>query len=145
MELLRDPAVSGYNLVTADLAPFAGRTVRLRIASAVNVFFFSFGVDAVSVNATLSAVPTLSEGTLIALALLTSALGMVALRRRAVPRYARSSPAAKGPPRAALFHDVGKIAGDNPKLASIAEQHDGRADKRTAARAHAGVEPREGD
>jgi hypothetical protein len=38
-------------LVSADLAPFAGQTVRLRFATVANAFFFLVGIDAVQVTA----------------------------------------------------------------------------------------------
>ena len=37
---------------TADLGPFAGQTVRLRIANAANEELFTAGIDAVAVDST---------------------------------------------------------------------------------------------
>jgi hypothetical protein len=57
-----NPAVSGYNLITADLSALiaanAGQTVRLRFAEVDNVGILNAGVDAVSLaDAPLSGVP----------------------------------------------------------------------------------------
>jgi hypothetical protein len=46
-----DPLSIGYTPVTANLDAFAGQTVRLRFAEVDNQFFFTVGVDAVSVQA----------------------------------------------------------------------------------------------
>lgn len=50
-----DPEVMEPTRLTADLSPFAGQTVRLRIANAVNQEVFNTGLDAVSI--TSAAVP----------------------------------------------------------------------------------------
>ena len=42
----------GPTQLSADLTPFAGQTVRLRIANAVNDGVFNTGVDAVSITST---------------------------------------------------------------------------------------------
>jgi hypothetical protein len=47
-----DPEELGPTQVSADLSAFAGQTVRLRIANAVNDFFFFAGIDAVSLTST---------------------------------------------------------------------------------------------
>ncbi len=47
-----DPQTMGPTQLSADLTPFAGQTVRLRIANAVNDGFFNTGVDAVSITST---------------------------------------------------------------------------------------------
>jgi hypothetical protein len=47
-----DPETMPPTQMSADLTPFAGQTVRLRIANAVNDGFFNTGVDAVSVTST---------------------------------------------------------------------------------------------
>lgn len=51
-----DPSVSGYTPFSADLSAFlagwAGQTLRLRFAEVDNQFFFNFGVDRVSLEAT---------------------------------------------------------------------------------------------
>jgi len=56
-----NPLISGYNLVTADLSTVfqsrAGQTVRLRFAEVDNVFTMNLGVDDVSINTGVSAVP----------------------------------------------------------------------------------------
>jgi len=77
-----DPLVSGYVTVTADLSAFAGQTVRLRFAEADNQLYLSAGVDVVSVQTGSTAVPTLSQYALFALAALLLGLGIVAARRR---------------------------------------------------------------
>ena len=78
-----DPLVSGYTAISADLTPFAGQTVRLRIAEADNQSFFNFGIDQVSVDAN-TPVPTLSEWALIATGLVVLIVGFGALGRRRV-------------------------------------------------------------
>jgi hypothetical protein len=81
-----DPAVSGYNLVSADLSAYAGQTIRLRIAEADNQDCISTGIDAVSIQAGAPAgvtqVPTLSQYMLLALAALLLVFGISAARRR---------------------------------------------------------------
>jgi len=56
-----NPLISGYSLVTADLSTLfqsrAGQTVRLRFAEVDNVFTLNLGVDDVSINTGVSAVP----------------------------------------------------------------------------------------
>lgn len=47
-----DPQRMQPTKVTADLSPFAGQTVRLRIANAVHEEVFNAGVDAVSISST---------------------------------------------------------------------------------------------
>jgi hypothetical protein len=47
-----DPQRMQPTKLTADLSPFAGRTVRLRIANAVHEEVFNAGVDAVSITST---------------------------------------------------------------------------------------------
>jgi hypothetical protein len=47
-----DPVDLAPTRVTADLSPFAGQTVRLRIANAVHEDTFNAGVDAVSISST---------------------------------------------------------------------------------------------
>jgi len=47
-----DPMVMGPTTFGADLTPFAGQTVRLRVANAVQDFVFNTGVDAVSILST---------------------------------------------------------------------------------------------
>lgn len=47
-----DPQEIGPTQLTADLTPFAGQTVRLRIANAVQDAVFNTGVDAVSITST---------------------------------------------------------------------------------------------
>jgi hypothetical protein len=47
-----DPETLAPMQLTADLTPFAGQTVRLRIANAVNAGVFNTGVDAVSIAST---------------------------------------------------------------------------------------------
>jgi hypothetical protein len=47
-----DPTTVAPTILSADLTPFAGQTVRLRIANAVNDFIFNTGVDAVSIAST---------------------------------------------------------------------------------------------
>ena len=78
-----DPLVSGYTAISADLTPFAGQTVRLRIAEADTQGFFNFGIDQVSVDAN-TPVPTLSDWMLIAMGLIVLILGFTSLRRRGV-------------------------------------------------------------
>jgi hypothetical protein len=81
-----DPLVSGYAAITADLTPFAGQTVRVRIAEVDNESNLSLGVDGVSVvtagAAAATPVPTLSDAMLAALALMLLVVGLVTLRRR---------------------------------------------------------------
>lgn len=81
-----DPLVSGYTTVTANLTPFAGQTVRLRIAEVDNQGVFLMGVDGVSVATTAAAaataVPTLSDAMLAALALIVLAIGLAWMRGR---------------------------------------------------------------
>ncbi len=79
-----DPAVSGYTSISADLTPFAGQTVRLRIAEVDNGGNFNFGVDGVSVisTATAQAIPSLSTWALIGLGIVVLAIGLVAVRAR---------------------------------------------------------------
>jgi len=79
-----DPTVSGYNTITADLTPYAGQTVRLRIAEVDNQSFFQFGVDGVSVISG-SPIPTLSDWALIGLGIAVLAIGFVAVRRQMRP------------------------------------------------------------
>jgi hypothetical protein len=76
-----DPLVSGYTNISVDLTPFAGQTVRLRIAEVDNTGNFAFGVDAVSVIST-APIPTLSDWALIGLGLAVLVIGFVAVRRR---------------------------------------------------------------
>jgi hypothetical protein len=76
-----DPGTTGYNNVSADLTPYAGQTVRIRIAEVDTQGCFSFGVDGVSVISG-SAIPTLSEWALIGLGMAVLAIGVVAVRRR---------------------------------------------------------------
>jgi len=47
-----DPETLAPTQLSADLTPFAGQTVRLRIANAVNAGPFNVGVDAVSITST---------------------------------------------------------------------------------------------
>jgi hypothetical protein len=47
-----DPMEMGPTTFTADLTPFAGQTVRLRIANAVQQAVFNTGVDSVSITST---------------------------------------------------------------------------------------------
>lgn len=47
-----DPQVLAPTQFTADLTPFAGQTVRLRLVEVDNQFFFNAGVDAVSIAST---------------------------------------------------------------------------------------------
>lgn len=47
-----DPTAMAPTRLTADLTPFAGQTVRLRIANAVHEEVFNAGVDAVSISTT---------------------------------------------------------------------------------------------
>ena len=47
-----DPQLVGPTTLHADLSPFAGQTVRLRIANAVNDSVFNAAVDAVSIAST---------------------------------------------------------------------------------------------
>jgi hypothetical protein len=47
-----DPQFMAPTKLTADLTPFAGQTVRLRIANAVEDSYFNAGVDAVSITST---------------------------------------------------------------------------------------------
>jgi hypothetical protein len=47
-----DPEEKAPTHLSADLTPFAGQTVRLRIANAVNEDVFNVGVDAVSISST---------------------------------------------------------------------------------------------
>ncbi len=47
-----DPVTLAPTVLSADLTPFAGQTVRLRVANAVNDFIFNSGVDAVSIAST---------------------------------------------------------------------------------------------
>ena len=77
-----DPLVSGYQTVTADLSAFAGQTVRLRFAEVDNQLYLSAGVDVVSIQTGSTAVPTLSQYALFALAALLLGLGIVAARRK---------------------------------------------------------------
>jgi hypothetical protein len=76
-----DPPVSGYTQVAADLTPFAGQTVRLRIVEVDDEGFFNVGVDQVSVDVA-APVPAMSDYTLIALGVLVLVAGFVTLRRR---------------------------------------------------------------
>jgi len=46
------PQELGATPVTADLTPFAGQTVRLRLAEVDNQFFFNAGADAISIAST---------------------------------------------------------------------------------------------
>ncbi len=75
-----DPLVSGFTPIAADLAPFAGQTVRLRIAEADDQGNFNFGIDQVSIDVA-GAVPTLSEYALTAMAVLVLLAGVATLRR----------------------------------------------------------------
>jgi hypothetical protein len=81
-----DPAISGYNVVSADLSAYAGQTVRLRIAEVDNQGCISTGIDAVSIQSGagigVTPVPTLSQYALLALAALLLVLGTAAARRR---------------------------------------------------------------
>src|SRR5262249_25721744 len=47
-----DPQTMAPTQLSANLTPFAGQTVRLRIANAVHDFIFNAGVDAVSITST---------------------------------------------------------------------------------------------
>ena len=47
-----DPQSMAPTALQADLSPFAGQTVRLRIANAVNDSVFNAAVDAVSIAST---------------------------------------------------------------------------------------------
>jgi hypothetical protein len=49
---LKDPQTMAPTRLTANLSPFAGQTVRLRIANAVHEEVFNAGVDAVSITST---------------------------------------------------------------------------------------------
>lgn len=49
----RDPEAMSPTKLTVDLTPFAGQTVRLRIANAVHEEVFNAGVDAISISSTL--------------------------------------------------------------------------------------------
>jgi hypothetical protein len=51
------PETQGYKTVSIDLAPFAGQTVRLRLAEVDNLSNFSAGVDDVKVVSTAPPVP----------------------------------------------------------------------------------------
>jgi hypothetical protein len=48
--LTGDPQTLGPTQKSADLTPFAGQTVRIRLAEVDNQFYFNAGVDAVAVN-----------------------------------------------------------------------------------------------
>jgi hypothetical protein len=76
-----DPLVSGYAAISADLTPFAGQTVRLRIAEVDTQGFFSLGVDQVSIDAA-TPVPTTSEYALIAMGVVVLLAGFASLRSR---------------------------------------------------------------
>lgn len=76
-----DPAVSGYNAISADVSAFAGQTVRLRIAEADNQGNLTVGVDQVSVDAA-APVPTLSEWAMVALGMVVLIVAFFALRRK---------------------------------------------------------------
>jgi hypothetical protein len=45
-----DPEAIGWTNLTADLTPFAGQTVRIRIAAVDNSNFLNVGVDSVAIN-----------------------------------------------------------------------------------------------
>ena len=47
-----DPESMGPTVLTADLTPFAGQTIRLRVAVAAGDYYFYGGVDAVSITST---------------------------------------------------------------------------------------------
>jgi len=76
--------VSGYSLVSADLSTLfqsrAGQTVRLRFAEVDNVFTLNLGVDDVSINTGVSAVPEPSSWFPLGASLLAGM--MVRLRKR---------------------------------------------------------------
>jgi len=72
-----DPLVSGYTTINANLAAFAGQTVRVRFAEADNQLFFNAGVDNVQL---IAEVPTLSLSMLVALGLLLAAAAVWKLR-----------------------------------------------------------------
>jgi hypothetical protein len=57
-----DPQVLAPTLITFDLTPFAGQTVRLRFAQAVNINFFRAAVDDVQIESTpINQAPTCND------------------------------------------------------------------------------------
>ncbi|HOO52438.1 MAG TPA: IPTL-CTERM sorting domain-containing protein [Alphaproteobacteria bacterium] len=78
-----DPLSYPYENLSANLTPYAGQEIRIRIAQCNNQGSFQGGVDAVSIETSSSAsIPTLSEWGMIIFALLTVVTALVVLRRR---------------------------------------------------------------
>lgn len=80
-----DTVEFGYTTLTANLTPYAGSTIRIRIAQVNTNWFFNGCVDAVSVVATAAVVvpvPTLSEWGMIILATLMALVAIIPLNRK---------------------------------------------------------------
>jgi len=79
-----DPNSLGYTTLNFDLSPFAGSTVRIRAAVVVTEDVLNGSIDAVSCIAEATAIPTLSEWGLIAMAGILGIVGFMVIRRKKV-------------------------------------------------------------
>jgi len=82
-----DPLSIGYTNLTADLSPFAGQTVRIRIAEVDNQFFFNGSVDAVSCtiappSGPIVIIPTMGQWGMIMATILIGFFAIRMLRNR---------------------------------------------------------------
>ena len=80
-----DPLALGYTAIDFDLTPFAGSTVRFRVAEVENQLFFNFGIDEVSCISDIApptaSIPTLGEWGLMAMAGVLGIAGLLYVRR----------------------------------------------------------------
>ena len=75
-----DPLLRPYGTLAFDLSPYAGTTVRFRVAAVGEGNFIEFAVDDIHCS---SAIPTLGEWSMIALAAVLGVIGFIVIRRRA--------------------------------------------------------------
>ncbi|MEM7008269.1 MAG: IPTL-CTERM sorting domain-containing protein [Thermodesulfobacteriota bacterium] len=76
-----DPQELGYTTIGFNLGAFAGSTVRFRVGVVNNLSFTTMGIDDIRCT---TAIPTLSEWSLIALAAVLGVIGFIVIRRRAI-------------------------------------------------------------
>ena len=78
-----DPNALGYTILDFDLSPYAGSTVRLRIAEVDTVDYLNFAVDDARCGGErVRNIPTLGEWSLIAMAGVLGLTGLIYARRR---------------------------------------------------------------